>query len=45
LGLGEIEEGKTYLEKVLNMDMNHQGAAIHLKMINFFKQINKADVR
>jgi len=45
MGLGDIEEGKTYLEKVLTMDINHQGAAVHLKMANFFQQTNKADVR
>jgi tetratricopeptide (TPR) repeat protein len=45
MGLGEIEEGRALLEKVLSMDINHQGAAIHLKMANFFQQINKADVR
>jgi len=45
MGLGEIEEGKACLEKVLNMDINHQGAAVHLKMTDFFYQINKAHVR
>lgn len=45
LGLGEIEEGKAYLEKVLEMEINHQGAAVHLRMTNFFQQTSKADVR
>jgi len=45
LGLGEIEEGKSCLEKVLDMDFNHQGAAIHLRMTNFFQQTSKVDVR
>jgi tetratricopeptide (TPR) repeat protein len=45
MGLGDIEEGKACLEKVLNMDINHQGAAAHLKMANFFHQTSKADVR
>lgn len=37
LGLGEEEEGKQYFDKVLANDLNHQGAAIHLKMLPFFK--------
>lgn len=45
MGLGEIAEGKRDLEKVLGMDVNHQGAAIHLRMTNFFQQISKVDVR
>jgi len=45
MGLGDIEEGKACLEKVLAMDINHQGAAVHLKMANFFRQTTKADVR
>lgn len=36
MGLGEIEQGRACLEKVLNMDINHQGAAIHLRMAVFF---------
>ena len=36
MGLGEIEQGKAYLEQVLNMDINHQGASIHLRMADFF---------
>jgi len=45
MGLGDIEEGKACLEKVLAMDINQQGAAVHLKMANFFRQTTKADVR
>lgn len=45
MGLGEIEQGKACLEKVLNMDINHQGAVIHLRMVDFFYQISKAHVR
>jgi tetratricopeptide (TPR) repeat protein len=45
IGLGEIEQGKDDLENVLKMDINHQGAAIHLQMADYFKQINKAYVR
>jgi len=45
MGLGEIEQGRACLEKVLNMDINHQCAAIHLRMTDFFHQISKAHVR
>jgi len=45
IGLGEIEQGKDYLEKVLEMDTNHQGAAIHLQMADYFEKISKAYVR
>ena len=45
MGLGEIEQGKVLLEKVLAMDINHQGAAVHLRMADFFYQISKAHVR
>jgi tetratricopeptide (TPR) repeat protein len=45
MGLGEIEQGKACLENVLSMDINHQGAAIHLRMADFFYQIRKAHVR
>ncbi|MFI5163507.1 MAG: DUF5107 domain-containing protein, partial [Sphingobacteriales bacterium] len=40
MGLGDMEQGKQFLEKVLGMDNNHQGAAIHLQMTDYFKQIN-----
>ncbi|HEY9196551.1 MAG TPA: tetratricopeptide repeat protein, partial [Mucilaginibacter sp.] len=45
MGLGEIEAGAKSLENVLNMDINHQGAAIHLRMTDFFRQTTKADVK
>jgi tetratricopeptide (TPR) repeat protein len=45
LGLGEIEQGKAYLENVLKMDINHQGAATHLQMADYFEQVSKAYVR
>lgn len=38
LGTGNEEKGTALLNDVLNMDINHQGAAIHLKMIPFFIQ-------
>jgi len=41
LGLGKIEEGKALLNKVLEMDVNHQGAAVHLQMADYFEQTNK----
>jgi len=40
MGLGDMEQSKQFLEKVLGMDNNHQGAAIHLRMADYFKQIN-----
>jgi len=45
MGLGEIEQGKQLLQKVLEMDNNHQGAAIHLQMADYFKQINSTYVK
>lgn len=42
LGLGKNEEAATHFETVLQTDINHQGAAIHLKMIDFLQQLNKA---
>ena len=41
LGLGQIEEGKVLLNKVLEMDINHQGAAVHLQMADYFEQTSK----
>ena len=40
MGLGEVEESKQLLMKVLGMDNNHQGAAVHLRMADYFNQIN-----
>ncbi|MGN6532749.1 MAG: tetratricopeptide repeat protein, partial [Ginsengibacter sp.] len=37
LGLGKVDEVKYYLKKVLDKNVNHQGAMIHLKMIDFLK--------
>jgi hypothetical protein len=45
MGLGEIEQGKAILEQVLKMDLNHQGAAIHLQIADYFEQMSKAYVR
>jgi hypothetical protein len=45
MGLGEIEQGRACLEEVLNMDINHQGAAVHLRMADFFHQISQTHVR
>jgi len=45
MGLGEVEQGKQLLQKVLEMDDNHQGAAIHLQMADYFKQINTTYVK
>jgi tetratricopeptide (TPR) repeat protein len=42
LGLGDIDQGKTYLDKVLEMDCSHQGAAIHLDMADYFDELNSA---
>jgi len=40
IGLGNYENGKKYLETVLQNDINHQGAAVYLQMINFIQQTN-----
>jgi len=45
IGLGEIKLGKDYLNQVLKMDINHQGAAIHLQMADYLEQMSKAYVR
>ncbi|PZR22857.1 MAG: DUF5107 domain-containing protein [Citrobacter freundii] len=36
LGLGDDTKATALLNQVLSMDLNHQGAAIHLRMIPFF---------
>lgn len=36
LGLGNEEKAKELLNEVLSLDVNHQGARTHLKMIPFF---------
>ncbi len=33
LGFGNVDKAKEYLGKVLELDINHQGAQIHLKMM------------
>jgi hypothetical protein len=38
LGLGKTELVKSHLEKVLDKNINHQGAIIHLKMIQFLEK-------
>ena len=42
LGLGKKEKAKNYFTNVLHKDLNHQGAAIHVMMINFLAQLNKS---
>jgi tetratricopeptide (TPR) repeat protein len=37
LGLGKIEKVKYHFQKVLDNNVNHSGAIIHLKMIEFLK--------
>ena len=41
LGLDKREEARSSFKKVLDTDINHQGAAIHLGMIGFLAQLNK----
>ncbi len=41
LGLGKTATGRQYLEEVVQLDINHQGAAVHLRMIPFFEQAAK----
>ncbi|MEX6690788.1 DUF5107 domain-containing protein [Danxiaibacter flavus] len=38
MGLGDEQKAGSYLSEVLRLDVNHQGAAIHLQMIPFFEQ-------
>lgn len=38
LGLGEVAKAQQLLKEVLRMEVNHQGAAIHLKMVPFFTE-------
>ncbi|MDO6431050.1 DUF5107 domain-containing protein [Flavitalea sp. BT771] len=44
LGLGEERTGRKYLEEVLQLDMNHQGAAVYLQMSSFITQAIKQDL-
>jgi tetratricopeptide (TPR) repeat protein len=38
IGIGNEQKGLDLLNEVLSKDINHQGAAVHLKMIPFFTQ-------
>ena len=38
IGLGNYDAGMEYLESVLKNDINHQGAATYLRIINFIQQ-------
>ncbi|MEP6682871.1 MAG: DUF5107 domain-containing protein [Parafilimonas sp.] len=38
IGLGNYNKAEEYLESVLQNDINHQGAATYLRMINFIQQ-------
>jgi tetratricopeptide (TPR) repeat protein len=38
IGLGDYKKGEEYIESVLKNDINHQGAATYLRMINFIQQ-------
>jgi tetratricopeptide (TPR) repeat protein len=40
IGLGNYKEGSKYLETVLQNNINHEGAALYLTMIDFIKQTN-----
>jgi len=40
LGLGNKILAKKYLDEVLQLDVNHQGAAIYLQMLPFFEKVN-----
>ena len=39
LGLGETKLAKVHFQKVLDKNINHQGALIHLKMIQFLEKL------
>jgi len=44
LGLGDEARGHSYLQEVLQLDPNHQGAAIYLQMSPFIIQALKQDI-
>ncbi|HVW61626.1 MAG TPA: DUF5107 domain-containing protein, partial [Puia sp.] len=44
LGLGDETLGRKCLEEVLQLDLNHQGAAVYLQMSNFIIQALKQDL-
>jgi tetratricopeptide (TPR) repeat protein len=39
LGLNDQQKSKHFFNNVLEMDINHQGAAIHLNMLDFLKEV------
>lgn len=39
LGIGSIESAKKYFRKVLHHNINHQGAIIHLKLVDFIPRL------
>lgn len=41
IGLHKPEEAKKHFNKVLKQNINHQGAEVHLKMIEFLERTNK----
>ncbi len=41
LGLHKAEDAKIQFNKVLKENINHQGAEVHLKMIDFLERMNK----
>ena len=41
LGLHKPEQAKIHFKKVLEVNNNHQGAEVHLKMIEFLSRVNK----
>jgi tetratricopeptide (TPR) repeat protein len=44
LGLGDEIEGARYLREVLQMDVNHQGAAVYLQMLSFFQAVKQGQL-
>ena len=44
LGLGDEAKGRKYLQEVLQMDPNHQGAAVYLQMTPMITQALKQDL-
>lgn len=40
LGLGFYEEAQTFFDKILSLNINHQGAILHKKMIDFLKSFS-----
>lgn len=44
LGLFNLTRAKAYLEEVLQLDSNHQGASVYLQMFPFFKKLNSSSL-